>query len=400
MVEGTVSLQSAPGYFLCEQPIDGEFVQTIRHPASNYQGDATNADELPAASAWGFGVMTTGATTRFENSSVANPEIFLFQGVNEAPPTQSAPALQIDRLRMYTQEFGGTSAAAAMMTGVVARMQAASKQFFGTPLTPTLLRDLLENHPGPYIDCLCARYGNFAGDFPFFDSGPGLPFGANSCANGVCTGGTCLPPANLETCDCIDTPVGVFPNLQQLPATILSSSPGGNGNSGVDVITGGRLVGYAWSPFQVRAVDANYLQIVAERMNAGTTREGLTYLSTGLTTDVRVRRQVDLPNPATDLVGLAVRSVTQSTRNFVVNVAFIRNFATNRYEYVGVQLLNNAVTDTTFQVVDTGAFERYINPSTNEVEVRVWTCGLGAVGRHTIRHDYIEIVLNPPFQPL
>lgn len=47
------------------------------------------------------------------------------------------------RLRSYTHVFNGTSAAAPLVAGVVARLQSLSKQFYGIPITPEQARDLI-----------------------------------------------------------------------------------------------------------------------------------------------------------------------------------------------------------------------------------------------------------------
>ena len=392
MLEGTApNGPVVQGYVLCSTALDDESLRTIRYPYSNYQPDTTQApDEQAHASGWGFAVATTGATTRFDNTTVPNPELFLFQGVNDAPPTEIAPNLQIDRLRFYTQEFGGTSAATAMVAGVVARMQASAKQYFGAPLTPTQVRGVLTAHPGAFGQCACST-GAWI-DLPFREGPPGV---ADSCSPPLCTQ-QCVP----EDCACEQRDVGPFPNLQQLPATVLNGGASDGNDVDVEVITGGRLIGYSWSSFQIRAEDGNFLQINAERATAGTVRRGLAYLSTGLTTDVRVTRPVDLPNPATDLNGLAVRMVSQSTRNFVMAGVFIRNFETNRYEFIGAQFLTTAGVDVQVDIPDSGSFVRYVDPDTNAVDVRIWTCGLGATGRHIVRHDLVEIIFNPPLNPL
>jgi len=392
MTIGTTNPDAAPGYAACELDYEEEALSLIRYPTSNYAGtDAAAADEQPTTSAWGYAVATTGATTRFDNTTVPNPELFLFQGVNDAPPSDNAPNLQIDRLRLYTQDFGGTSSAAAMITGIVARMQASAKQYFGTPLMPDQIRNVLANHPGTFGQCPCATAAWF--DIPLREGPPGV---ADSCAPPLCTGAACIP----DGCACENRNVGTVANLQQLPATVLAGGAGDGNDVDVEVITGGRLVGYSWSSFQIRAADGNFLQINAERAQAGSTRRGLTYLSTGLTTDVRVTRSVDLPDPAVDLNGIAIRAVSQSTRNFVMAGIFIRNFESNRYEFIDAEFLTTAGVDATFDIPDSGSFARYVNPETNEVDVRIWTCGLGATGRHVVRHDLVEIVLNPPFEPL
>jgi hypothetical protein len=195
-------------------------------------------------------------------------------------------------------------------------------------------------------------------------------------------------------------PIGVYPNLQQLPATMLGAPLFGGNSTTVEVITGGELVGYAWSNFQIRAEDNSFLQIVAQRRQAGSTHEGLTYLASGLTTDVRVRKEVRIANPDKAITNLGIRIVSNATRNFVMAGAFVRNFSTGRYEFFGARFLTTATNALLFPLPAFGTYSPYIDPNTNEIEMRVWTCGLGATGRHTVRHDLIDIVVNDPLNPV
>ena len=382
-----------PGYAACSTTFTNENISTIRYPGSNYNSDTLGAQDASAdVSAWGFGVATTGATTNYYNTTVANGESTLFLGQNDQPPSGVAPGLQVDRLRSYTQEFGGTSAATAMISGIVARMQAAAKQFYGTPLAPSQIRGLLNSTPNAFFQCPCAT-GDFAPDIPW---GNGNGPVADSCAPPGCGTDECIPTG----CGCVFHPIGVYPNLQQLPATMLGAPLFGGNDTTVEVITGGELIGYAWSNFQIRAEDNSFLQIVAQRRQAGSTHAGLTYLSSGLTTDVRVRKEVRIANPEKAITNLGIRIVSNATRNFVMAGAFVRNFSTGRYEFFGARFLTTATNALLFPLPAFGTYSPYIDPNTNEIEMRVWTCGLGATGRHTVRHDLIDIVVNDPLNPV
>jgi Subtilase family len=389
-----------PGYRLCSVTIDEENLSLIRYPGSNWQdAGAANQDETADASAWGYGVVTTGATTSYNNTTVPNPETYLFKGVNDQPPSKIAPGLQVDQLRTYSQSFGGTSAAAAMISGVVARMQAAAKQFYGTPLAPAQIRSIISAAPNAYAQCGCST--GSAIDLPFFEDNL-----ADTCAPPGCAP-ECIPTG----CNCEVHIVGPLPNLQQVPATILSIDPGSGGDTpdsgdstavDVQVVTGGQVAGYAWSPFQVRADDGNYLNVVAKRMSAGTNREGLTYIASGLTTDVRVTSTVTLTNAPQAVTTLGLRVYGIATRNFVMCGVFVKNWSTGRYEYFGSEFLTTDTADEQhlFPMPNLGSYSPYVNPSNSKIDMRVWTCGLGSTGRHIVKHDLIQIVVNAPLNPL
>jgi hypothetical protein len=387
----------APGYTVCETASE-DFINVLRYPGSNFDGEDTggSADASNDISGWGYGVATTGCTTERRNVIMPNPSFYLFRGLNDAPPAGTAPPLQVDQLRSYTDRFGGTSAAAAMISGLVARIQGASKQFYGMPITPRQIRTLLQTAPGSFLQC--ARIGNgeptyTASDGPFFSQGLLVDGTGDSC---VQSGNGCIPTG----CTCEPHPIGSFPNLTQLTPSILSI-PDFDGNStDVDVITGGQLVGYAWSVFQIRALDENYLRMTTQRMNAGTSREGLAYLATGQTTDVRVRKEVRLPDPNESVNSLGIRLVSRATRNFVMAGVFVKNWRRGRYEYFGAQFLTTNAGTYTFPLPALGDYSPYINEQTNQVEMRVWTVGLGNTGRHIVDHDLIDIVINQPLNPV
>lgn len=379
-----------PGYDCCVQDLTEENLVYIRYPGSNFEGEnPVNQDETADATAWGYAVVTTGATTSFNNTTVPNPETYLFQGTNDQPPTSIAPGIQVDRLRLYTQGFGGTSAATAMVSGIVARMQGASKQFFGIPLSPAQVRGVIATTPSAYFQCPFAL-GGFV-DVPFRQ---GLP--ADTCT----PAGPCADECTPLGCECVFNGIGPIPNLQQLTATILSVDLFDGNSSEIEVITGGQLIGYAWNSFQIKAADGNYLRIVAQPRVAGTVEQGLTYMSTGRTTDVRVVKEIEVPNPNESVNNLGILLVSRATRNFVICGVFVWNNDTSRYQFFGAQFLTVAAGQLAFPLPQVAGYGPYINSTNNTVEMRVWTCGLGATGRHTVEHDLIDIVVNQPLNPL
>lgn len=194
--------------------------------------------------------------------------------------------------------------------------------------------------------------------------------------------------------------IGSYPNLAALGPAILTTDFWDGNQTNMIVHTGGQLIGYAWNNFQIRAFDQNYLRLVAQRRNAGQTVAGLTYLTTGLTTDVQATVEVDLLSPTEEVENIGVSAVSRATRNFVLMGLFVKNFDTGRYEMLGVDFINPVPNLYGFDLPDLGNYSPYIKSGTSEIEARVWTVGLGAVGRHQVWHDLIEVRYNQPFNPL
>ena len=381
MLPGTI----VGGFCQPNQGLGAEAIVYQRSSGSNFDGeDAQNEDETSDVSAWGFGVITTGATTNYDNETVPNSETFLFRAANDAPPASVGAGLQVDRLREYTQNFGGTSAAAAMISGVVARLQAASKQFFGTPLAPAQIRQIIRTTPNATGQCFSVAPGLGLG-------GPG--FTVDGCIE---TPDGCQP----VNCACEVRPVASPVNLIQLGGTLLGAPVFEGQLSDVDVVTGGQLIGYSWSAFQVAALDGNFLRIAPQRKQIGTIEEGLTYLATGPTTDVRVRREVQFEDPASEVNRLGVRIASRASRNYIFLVAFVLNRVLGRYEFLGADLLTTQTQPLAFELPELGDYSAYIDPTSKEIDIRVWTCGLGLVGRHVVDHDLIEVLVNDPLNPL
>jgi hypothetical protein len=388
---------AGPGYSSCQ--FSEDTVSFLRFPSSNFDGEEAAGDDDASSdvTAWGFGVATTGGTTERRNAIQSNPQFFLFQGVNNAPPTGTAPELQVDQLRGYTDRFGGTSAAAAMISGLVARIQGASRQFYGMPLATTQLRTLMQTAPGSFAQCYAIGNGEpsyEANDAPFFSQGLLATGTADSCLD---TANGCVPIG----CTCERHPIASMPNLVQMTPAILSIPGFGGNGTDADVITGSQLAGYSWSSFQVRAQDGNILRIGSVRMNAGTQREGLAYPSAGQTTDIRVSDEIAEPNPDQTVFGLGLRFTSRATRNFVMAGFFVKNWRRNRYEYFDAEILpvQLPLFPTMVTLPDLPSFADYVQAGTNKVEMRMWTCGLGSTGRHIVDHDLIEIVVNPNMIP-
>ena len=92
--------------------------------------------------------------------------------------------------------------------------------------------------------------------------------------------------------------------------------------------------------------------------------------------------------------------VSRATRNFVLAGVFVKNFQTNRYEYFGASFITTLPDQYDYDLPGYGGFTQYLDPATGRVEMRLWTCGIGATAAYEVWHDLIEIRVNDPLEPL
>ena len=344
-----------PGYNAC----GGRY---IRAPFSCYSGEDPVLAQVHIQ-AWGENVATTGYGD-------------LFLGENGIPGNDSDPS-QLNQLRTYSGSFSGTSSASPIIAGATANLQAFAKQVFGTPLPPAGIRGVMSGQSEAQCD---------------------LGLSQELC--GVSLADCC--PLGDPDCDGIFKPIGGFPRLRDAGVGVFTSTGWDGNGTEIRVIRGTQPSGDPWSSFLIRAVDLAALRIDTVRGRAGTTVEGLTYLGTGAITDLLATLTPPVQDPNTQISDISLRYVSRSSRNFVMLNAFIHNFETNRWEYFGARfltLLYPAVPDG-FSIPSGGGYTKYLNPSSGKIEVRIWTVGLGATQGHVISHDFIQLGVNDPFQPL
>jgi len=347
-------IPGCPGYAAC-------FGRFLRLPFSNYSGGDGDPLAVVHVFAWGQAVTTTGYGD-------------LFVGANGLPPGDADPE-NINRLRMYTDEFSGTSSAAPIITGAIANAQAMAKQVYGAALPPRVIRSILT--------------GNGEEQCP-------LAISIEEC--GISVADCCVD--GDPDCDGIFKPIGVLPNMRDVAVGIFTGTPWDGNRADIDVYTGIQPRGAPWVSYVIRAFDGSALRIIAERRAAGTVVEGVPYLASGFTTDVGARLRAQNSNPQAQVDDLGITTVSRATRNFVMLGVFARNFSRNRYEFIGAQLMTTAYDGYNFDVPNYGGMSDYLNPETNEVELRVWTCGLGQTRGHEVQHDLIQVRINDPFNPL
>ena len=381
LVQGTLDPSFYPGFTVSERawsqssttnPLSVLRTGLFTSVMSNYTPPENPIEDTSVdCSGWGWAVCTTGTPDGAFGAAIV-------VGENDVPPG-GLPS-EADQLRTYTQLFGGTSAASAMMTGVAARVQGFAKQVYGTALAPEQVRGVMGGNVFLQHPC-SGQTGEAASQGP-----------------DTCRGGPCGDPVPCDEWNRHEV-VG-FPNMTNLVVSVLSGNFFDGNEIGIRVITGLRVAGYSFSPFLVRALDNNYLRMQTERGRAGQVEEGLTYLATGGTTDVLVDLLPNIQLPETTVNSLGIGYVSRATRNFVFAGAFVRNWEMNRYEFIGAELLTTLPAPYGYDLPIVGDYNPYLNSATGKVQMRLWTCSLGVARSFEVWHDLIEIRVNDPLIPV
>jgi hypothetical protein len=313
--------------------------------------------------AWGTAVATTGYGGLF---------------VGETAP--GTPTLERNRLRTYTATYGGTSAAAPMMAGAGAVLQGWAKQIYGMPLPPEELGRLMR---GSGFQQCGIPYGSPA--FPGNDDCPAV--GDNLVGDGAQVRHRIGASASGR---------GVFPEIVAVAASALTSVNWPSIVGNYRVITGREQS--PRSPFRLRAQDGIAVELAAVRARAGSVVAGLTYLSSGWTTDIEVTATYN--GDPESLVGLAVTNTAAASRSSVVRGVFIFNWQTERWTLLGVDFVPEGVfAPAQFALNVFTPPEPFVKPNSGQVRVRIWTCGLGNTPSHFVFHDFVDV--GPaPFLPL
>ncbi|MCH8151568.1 MAG: S8 family serine peptidase [Planctomycetes bacterium] len=282
--------------------------------------------------------------------------------------------------RSYTPLFGGTSAAAPQIAGLVACLQGLAKQFYGITIMPEQIRFAL--------------------------GAPGIPppnpprlFGGFPEGPGVC--GLDLDP------DLGPHMIGPYPdvagNFGSAASSILNQSPAGFDDAplidGITVLRGNLIYG---NVFSIKGSDNNYFVIESEYTtpsHSGGGPENPQYITFGEITDVLVTAHARPPGASALLVEVESHTSSGTSIMFVE----LWDWGWNRYAFVGFTPLFGD--DFVFPFAVDGA-ARYINPSDQRVLIRVWTLSLGGnpppgfglpPNSYRVHHDLINLQLFEDF---
>ena len=351
-------------------------------------------------SGWGMGVASLGYGDFYRNENppiVPNGEVeplerdFLrsYTGPRPDAPTYNPSGEQVvadsyrfgnegfpttnDPLNHNGLLFQGTSLAASQIAGFSAWMQGFAQMFYGTKLSDDQILVAMAIGGIPVNDC--EEQTNGCDNEPTGYTG-GFASGTNSRA--------------------VDGTAALVPDTPSGPASVIGilTQIGQTFNGDVLVYWGERIRGSKFSLAQ--ANDGNTLQIRAEPANMGQTNEGITYLVTGYTTDLGLILQS--PAEPADIITMTLevtRRVTLTPGAF--EVAYARDFSTDRYVPIGVGILGNAFT---LEAYDFGAagsagLQNFISDD-KRVDIRLYSLTFGFIGSppYNIAYDEVTLLIN------
>ncbi len=327
-----------------------------------FDGETENA--AVDVMSWGTAITTTGYGALFNGQT--------------APGT---PPLEVDRLRDYTAGFNGTSGATPMIAGVVACLQGWAKQVYGDmPLSPEQLGAVIKDNG--FQQC-SIQYGS--PNFPGNDECPAA--GDVVVGDGAETRHRIGQSTNGNS--------GFFPEVVSAATSTLTSISWPSLVTNYRVITGVERT--PRSPYRLRADDGIAVELSTQRMKSGQTVQGLVYLTGGWITDIAVVATYD--GNLEELVGLAITNVAAASRPSVIRVCYVFNYVTRRWTLVGVDIMPEVFEPAIFDVDPFVEVSDYVDPENGNVEVRVFTAGLGSTPSHLIFHDFFQVGPNP-FLPI
>lgn len=362
-----------PGQQLGFNPQDGTPAQLAfpgnnycRMPQSNFSDPEATANAVHG-SAWGAGVATTGWI-----------EPGLYRGDNA-----SSDPLQVNNLRTYSAQFGGTSAAVAMMAGWAACVQGFAKAYGDAPLgtfipgpgLPPQLRSQLTRTSNVHKQC---------GE-DYSTAFPGFPLNGSAAVGDL-----------LRTQQQVAR-IGGFPNCGPTLTSIVANTPGGSGggSSGgrvYTVITGTLESG---SGNSLVTTDGRFMRIAAVRRRAGSQGLGamqpLLYPITGGTTDLQIERKVSSPPQDLTVIGLQARSRI-ALQAPVYELVYFYNFALQRWQAAGSAYLSATALGALVALPagDLTQFALSNSAGGSTLYGRVYTVGF-TQGVYSVLHDRVDL---------
>ncbi len=327
--------------------------------------------EQPAAihiSAWGDAVATLGY-------GLAGGGIFTGNDPGGGPLN-----------RTYTNSFGGTSAAAPQIAGLVACLQGLAKMRWGIPLSPAQVRSALTDAEG-FFQCGFEFVDDLPGstDIPLVscdDVRAGGDWNSEGTGNRIgCVDGD----GNLEIVECTDRTLAFTNAFDDAVDIVAGGYFGGNPFvEGVEILHGTLISG---NVFSIKSLDGNSLRVrsaLTLPQGPGVVHRG--DLGSGQVTDVMVTGTGQLP------VGtMSVTVSSSATTPFGVMVVYLFNFETNKWRTVGVSMLGGFGFTQTFPLFTTSPSS--FVASDLSVKARVWTLSVNT-SEYDVFHDLIQVDIN------
>ena len=315
---------------------------------SNY----TDGGATVTINAWGLAGATPGYGDLFNGNTLQEPD-----GTFYNPPRDIDP-LEVNNLRSYSAQFNGTSFASPQNAGAAIWMQGLSMMFFGTTLSAEQLRDQV----------LTAGRENCT------------TLGPNTFGNDDPCGGDFIVQEQPN-------PIGIYPNLPACGVQVITRV--GIGFSGKVKVYHGTLI--RGGPLSLGADDGNKIVIRSDFAGQGSAEEGLAYLATGETTDIGVVYQTGWEPIEVENAQLLV--VSQASAAVVVEVAWAKNVATNRFQPLGANVMTTFENPTIYPLGATFPPALFFTEG-GKVEVRVYSVALGFIGVPSFDVKYDQLVLQ------
>jgi hypothetical protein len=349
--------------------------------------------------AWGIGICTLGRGDLWNGRNLPdNPTV---GGVE----TYSSTALTANRLRSYQTSFGGTSGAAAMIAGLAVGMQGFAESFFGSPVSPTRIRQILANQRdnGDGTISLLGSCVLQCGGTP----GSALPTSASNSPI-VVKNGDLLTSGNISAHE-----VGGFPRattcLDEVASTIFND---GGTPFDLSVVRGTVRSG---NRFSCARLDNGFLKIQAVRSARGATGQGygppFVYAANGLVTDVQLRAitRLQSANELTNMqisaygAATAANQNSNSSQNNALTMIYVYNRVSKRWNWLALNYLTNQVPAAGTTPLNANLAMTW-QPVTNYlitegtqnvVYFRVITYPFGIIGPYQTWWDSFDIQTNP-----
>ena len=381
-----------------------------RWAGSNFFGEDVNSNVAARTlSGWGAGVPSLGYGDLYKNLDPA---------AGFAIPSEELDPLERDFLRSYTgprgevllappgddsytvgnlihnavintggSVFQGTSSACVQISGMAAWLQGFGQMFYGTNLSAAQIA-AATGSTAPAAT-LMANYCELVPGDPLDGSAIGFPNGNGNTVNSssaAAPGGatvSLIPPSP-------NGPRGVIGLLTQI-------GQGFDGN--VIIHYGDRIRGNKFS--LGNAGDGNVLAVRSEPANMGQITEDLTYIVTGETTDVGLI--FESPADSEDIISMSLLINRRANIPAVVEVAFARNFEFERYVPLRLEIMPNVLTEAVYDFGEGGTLNiaSFVNDD-SEVDIRLYTIGMGFIGSTSfvVEYDEIELQVNEDNAPL
>lgn len=333
-------------------PGSGTFNSYCRMPYSNFCQTCDDPSAIHI-SAWGDAVASTGYGDMFDGTGAG---------------TQN---------RTYTASFGGTSAAAPQIAGLVCCYQGLAKMRWGTHLSPRDIRSVFTDDDDQQFQCAFQSIDDLPGNneinFHVCDNTAWIYSDGDWDINGQ---GNIIGPGTT----------GAFPNaLDDANDVINGQWFAGNDSLEEFAVLHGTLI--SGNIFSLKAVDGNVLRVRSALelpTGDGTLNRGA--LSSGEVTDVAVKATGELP----------ALFMSVSVTNFIsgvngVRVIYLRDWSDGKWKVIGVDL---AAGGTVVYPVLTYNPSVFVRQSDKQVRARVWTVTLGIGEPYDNFIDQIQVNVN------